>query len=201
MSRKPQFVTKKPVVLEGYQALLRPSKFGHKIEAIIEDEDLIAALDAKYAELNAQSLKNPKIKNPRRASAKPTPWEEVSAGRFKISFKWDEDSKPTIVDSQGVPIRDNSLRVYSGSTVRVAFDLRPYILKDGVTYGVKVVPSAIQVVSIASSYAPAALDEEEASELFGVVDGGFSVEDYEPTDEPEPASDTPIDDSDEELEF
>ncbi len=32
------FVTKEPVVLEGYQAVLKPSKFGYSLAAVVDAE-------------------------------------------------------------------------------------------------------------------------------------------------------------------
>ena len=42
MARK-VFKTEQPVVLEGYQAVLKPSKFGYSLSAIV-DEDVVSDL-------------------------------------------------------------------------------------------------------------------------------------------------------------
>ena len=42
--------TDKPVTLEGFQAVLAPSKFGYSLGAIVED-DIISTLDAERAEV------------------------------------------------------------------------------------------------------------------------------------------------------
>lgn len=176
MARKPEFTTKEPVLLEGYQAILKPSKFGYSMVAIIEDEELIERLDAKREELVEQTLKSPKLKNPKRATPKPEPWEEVSAGRYSLKFSWKDKSKPVVVDSDGVAVINKSLPIYSGSTVRVSFDLRPYILKDGVTYGTNVKAAAIQLITV-STTGDAALTADQAADVFGTYEGGFKAED------------------------
>ena len=72
------FVTKEPVVLEGYQAVLKPSKFGYSLSAVV-DADLVEQLEDDRVE----TLKwaESKLKNPKRSSLKPEPWEEVADGK------------------------------------------------------------------------------------------------------------------------
>ena len=81
-------VTQEPVTLEGYQAILKPSKFGYSLKAIVGEE-----LVNKLEEERTDCLKwaESKLKNPRRATLKPTPWEEVSKGKFTIKFSWSDD--------------------------------------------------------------------------------------------------------------
>lgn len=43
------FITPEPVVLEGYQAVLKPSKFGYSLSAIVGD-DIVDKLDADRTE-------------------------------------------------------------------------------------------------------------------------------------------------------
>ncbi len=76
-------VTEKPVVLEGYQAVMKPSKFGYSLATVFTD-DLIEQLEADRTEV----LKwcESKLKNPKRATLKPEPWEEVSDGKYKVSI-------------------------------------------------------------------------------------------------------------------
>ena len=76
-------VTQQPVVLEGYQAVLKPSKFGYSLAAIV-DEDLIKRLEADRAD-NIKWAES-KLKNPKRSTLKPEPWEEVSEGKYKVKF-------------------------------------------------------------------------------------------------------------------
>ena len=68
------------VQLEGFQAILEPGKFGYSLAAVV-GEDMIDALETEREALLgwAQS----KLKNPKRATLKPTPWEEVAEGKYK----------------------------------------------------------------------------------------------------------------------
>ena len=56
--------------------------------------------------------------------------------------------EPPIVDTDGVVISDINTPVYSGSRVKLAFYQKPYILKDGVTYGTTLKLVAVQLVSL-----------------------------------------------------
>ncbi len=64
------FVTKEPVVLEGYQAVLKPSKFGYSLSAIM-DTDMVEQME----EDRTESLKwaESKLKNPKRSVLRPEP--------------------------------------------------------------------------------------------------------------------------------
>jgi hypothetical protein len=163
-------VTQQPVVLEGYQAVLKPSKFGYSLSAIV-DESLIEVLESDRVE----TLKwaESKLKNPKRSTLKPEPWEEVSEGKFKVKFSWNEETRPPVVDTEGTPITDDSTPIYSGSTVKLAFRQKPYILRDGVTYGTSLKLVGIQLVSLSSSAGIDAgdLDETEVAALFGQTKG------------------------------
>ena len=163
-------VTQQPVVLEGYQAILKPSKFGYSLSAVV-DSDLIERLD----EDRTESLKwaETKLKNPKRSTLKPEPWEEVAEGKYKVKFSWNEETRPPVVDSEGTPITDVNLPVYSGSTVKLAFKQKPYILRDGVTYGTSLKLAGIQIVSINGSAGVDAgsLGETEVAALFGQTKG------------------------------
>ena len=79
--------TEQPVILEGYQAVLKPSKFGYSLSAVI-DQSLVDQLE----EDRTDSLKwaESKLKNPKRSVLKPEPWEEVSEGKYKVKFSWNE---------------------------------------------------------------------------------------------------------------
>lgn len=164
-------VTKQPVVLEGYQAVLKPSKYGYSLSAIL-DADLIDSLEVDREE----SLKwaTSKLKNPKRSTLKPEPWEEVSTGKYKVKFSWNEDGpRPTVVDTEGTPITDPSTPIYSGSTVKLAFRQKPYILKDGVTYGTSLKLVGVQVISLNSGAGidSGDLGEAEVAALFGQTKG------------------------------
>lgn len=164
------FVTKEPVVLEGYQAVLQPSKFGYSLKAII-DQDMIDKLEddrtdgLKWAES--------KLKNPKRASLKPEPWEEVADGKYTVKFNWNEDTKPPIVDTEGTAITDTRTPIYSGSQVKLAFFQKPYVLKDNVTYGTSLKLVGVQVVSCNGQAGVDTGDmaPEDVAELFGKTQG------------------------------
>jgi len=164
-------ITQQPVVLEGYQAVLKPSKFGYSLSAIC-DQRMIEVLEQDRVE----SLKwaESKLKNPKRSTLKPEPWEEVSDGKYKIKFSWNEETKPPVVDSEGTAITDDNIPLYSGSMVKLAFRQKPYILRDGVTYVTSLKLAAIQVVSLnggAGLVDTGDLDETEAAALFGQTKG------------------------------
>ena len=168
-------VTEKPVVLEGYQAVMKPSKFGYSLATVFTD-DLIEKLEADRAE----SLKwcESKLKNPKRATLKPEPWEEVSEGKYKVKFSWNEENMPTIVDTEGTVIKNTDLPVYSGSTVKLAFFQKPYILKDGVTYGTSLKLKGIQIISLSSSAGvdTGDMDDADVIAMFGTTKG-FKADD------------------------
>ena len=164
------FVTEQPVILEGYQAVLKPSKYGYSLAAIV-DQDLVNQLEDDRTE----SLKwaESKLKNPKRSVLKPEPWEEVAEGQYKVKFSWNGDNKPPIVDTEGTPITDENIPLYSGSKVKLAFYQKPYILKDQTTYGSSLKLKAVQVVTLAGSAGVDVGDmtTEDAAELFGNTKG------------------------------
>lgn len=163
-------VTQQPVVLEGYQAVLKPSKFGYSLSALV-DGALIERLEADRVE----TLKwaESKLKNPKRSVLKPEPWEEVATDQYKIKFSWNEDRRPPVVDTEGTVITDENTPIYSGSTVKLAFKQKPYILKDGVTYGTSLKLVGVQVVTLngAAGIDAGDLDETEVAALFGRTSG------------------------------
>jgi len=167
---QPIHVTQQPVVLEGYQAVLKPSKFGYSLSAIIDQ-----ALVERLEEDRVESLKwaESKLKNPKRSTLKPEPWEEVSDGKYKIKFSWNEETRPPVVDTEGTPITNTNTPLYSGSTVKLAFRQKPYILRDGVTYGTSLKIVGIQVVTVggAAGVVGGDLDETEVAALFGQTKG------------------------------
>ena len=131
MSRN-TFVTEQPVLLDGYQAVMSPSKFGYSLAAIV-DEEMINKLE----EDRVDTLKwaESKLKNPKRSSLKPEPWEELSEGKYRVKFSWNAETRPPVVDTEGTIITDERTPVYSGSKVKIAFFQKPNIHRDGVTYG------------------------------------------------------------------
>ena len=64
-------VTKEPVTLEGFQAIMAPSKFGYSLSAVV-DQAMIDMLEEERAEVLKWAVS--KLKNPKRSSLKPEPW-------------------------------------------------------------------------------------------------------------------------------
>jgi len=169
-------VTPEPVTLEGFQAVLKPSKFGYTLKATVGD-DLISQLETERED--CLKWAESKISKPKdRCIVKPTPWEQVSDGKYLIKFSWSEDKKPPIVDTEGTPIENTDTPVYAGSKVKLGFIQKPYILKDGTTYGTSLKLSGVQIVAIQSEVGVDAgdLDEAGAAELFGST-AGFKTQD------------------------
>ena len=164
-----------PVVLDGYQAVLKPSKYGYSLTAIV-GEDMVKQLEPDRVD----SLKwaESKLKNPKRSTLKPEPWEEVSEGKYKIKFSWNEDVKPPVVDSEGTHITDENVPIYAGSTAKLAFYQKPYILKDGVTYGTSLKLLGVQLVSIQGEAGVDSgdLSPEDVAALFGKTQGFKTAE-------------------------
>lgn len=164
-------VTQEPVTLDGYQAVMKPSKYGYSLQTVFTD-DLIEQLEADRTEV----LKwcESKLKNPKRATLKPEPWEEVAEGKYKVKFSWNEETTPTVVDSEGTIINNTDLPVYSGSIVKLAFYQKPYILKDQVTYGTSLKLKGIQIISLSSGAGisdSGDLTKEDVASLFGKTKG------------------------------
>ena len=162
--------TDKPVTLEGFQAVLAPSKFGYSLSAIVGN-DLIDKLETERSDVLKWA--ESKLKNPKRSTLKPEPWEEVSDGKYKLKFSWSEDRRPPVVDTEGVPVTDAKTPLYAGSTVKLGFYQKPYILRDGVTYGSSLKLVGVQVVSIKGEAGvdTGDLDANEVAELFGKASG------------------------------
>ena len=163
-------VTEKPVTLEGFQAILAPSKFGYSLSAIV-DESIANKLETERTEVLKWA--ESKLKNPKRSTLKPEPWEEVSKGKYKLKFSWSEDNRPPVVDTEGTQLTDTKTPLYAGSTVKLAFYQKPYILRDGVTYGSSLKLVGIQVVSVKSEAGvdTGDMDLDEVAELFGKTSG------------------------------
>ena len=162
--------TDKPVTLEGFQAILSPSKFGYSLAAVV-DESIIDKLETERAEVLKWA--ESKLKNPKRSTLKPEPWEEVSEGKYKIKFSWNEENRPPVVDTEGTQVTDAKTPLYGGSTVKLGFYQKPYILRDGVTYGSSLKLVGVQVVSVKGEAGvdTGDLDSNEVAELFGNTTG------------------------------
>ena len=167
--------TDKPVTLDGFQAVVAPSKFGYSLGAIV-GTDIIETLEAERTEV----LKwcESKLKNPKRSTCKPEPWEEVAEGKYKIKFSWNEENRPPVVDTEGTPVTDAKTPLYGGSTVKLGFYQKPYILRDGVTYGSSLKLVGVQVVSVKGEAGvdTGDLDANQVAELFGTT-AGFKASD------------------------
>ena len=140
-----------PVKLEGDQAIMKPSRFGYYLSAVIDYEYLTEEMwNDRYDALiwSKKKLVNPKIKN-----LKPEPWQKVSNG-YKVRFFWNEDSKPIIYDSQNNLITDETLDIPEQSMVNLAFYQKPYILRDGKTYGTSLKLVEVQVVRLGKPDTP-----------------------------------------------
>jgi len=164
------FKTEEPVVLEGYQAVLKPSKFGYSLNAIV-GQDVVDQLESDRP--GSLAWAESKLKNPKRSTLKPEPWEEVAKGKFKIKFSWKDETKPVIVDTEGTVITDDNIPVYSGSKVKLAFYQKPYVLKDNVTYGTSLKLVGVQIVSVSSEAGTDVGDMEDTdvAALFGSTKG------------------------------
>ena len=183
-------VTKDPVTLEGYQAILRPSKFGYSLKAVV-GQDIVDALETERAD--CLKWAESKLKNPKRSTLRPEPWEEVADGKYIIKFSWADDKKPPVVDTEGTPIVNEDTPVYEGSKVKIGFHQKPYILRDGVTYGTSLKLSGVQIVSIQAGAGvdTGDLDEGGVAELFGKTQG-FKTDDPNVT----PSMEVVVDDDD-----
>ena len=162
--------TDNPVTLEGFQAVLEPSKFGYSLSAIV-CKDIIDELETERTEVLKWA--ESKLKNPKRSTLKPEPWEEVSEGKYKIKFSWNEDNRPPVVDTEGTQVTDTKTPLYAGSTVKLGFYQKPYILRDGVTYGSSLKLVGVQVVSVKGNAGvdTGDLDADAVAELFGTTSG------------------------------
>ena len=163
--------TIEPVVLEGFQAVLRPSQYGYSLKAVV-DKKLIDDLEEER--VDALKWAESKLKKPaNRCVLRPEPWEEVAKGKYIIKFSWNEEKKPPIVDTEGVQITDENTPVYEGSLVKLGFVQIPYLLKDGVTYGTSLKLAGLQIVSLNSGAGVDSgdLNESAVAELFGTCNG------------------------------
>ena len=188
-------VTKEPVLLEGFQAVLKPGDWGYKL-SVLMDKGIVEQLETERE--SALEWARSKAKNPKRVSVKPEPWEELEnrPGPYQVRFTWKENDKhfPVIVDTEGTIIEDKETPIYSGSKVKIAFFQKPYVLPTG-DIGTSLKLKAIQLVSLNTG--AGVVDEgdmtpEAAVELFG-TSKGFKVS------EPNVEADTSKDEEDEDF--
>ena len=167
--------TDKPVTLEGFQAILAPSKFGYSLSAVV-DSKTIDTLESERTEVLKWA--ESKLKNPKRSTLRPEPWEEVADGKYKIKFSWNEETRPPVVDTEGTQVTDAKTPLYAGSTVKLGFYQKPYILRDGVTYGSSLKLVGVQVISVKGEAGvdTGDLDADAVAELFGKTSGFKSAD-------------------------
>ena len=186
--------TENPVTLEGFQAILAPSKFGYSLSAVV-DTDVVDKLDTERSEVLKWA--ESKLKNPKRSTLKPEPWEEVSKDKYKIKFSWNEENRPPVVDTEGTQLTDTNIPLYAGSTVKLGFYQKPYILRDGVTYGSSLKLVGVQVVSVKGEAGvdTGDMDVTAVAELFGKA-SGYKAADPNITPDTTPSS---VEDDDEDF--
>ena len=182
-------VTKEPVVLDGFQAILKPGEWGHKLQALVP-KALISTLEEERE--GCLEWARSKAKNPKRVTVKPEPWEELDNGMYQIKFSWKDGDKivPTVVDTEGTLIADKETPVYSGSRVKIAFIQKPYLLPAG-DIGTSVKLKSVQIVSIQAGAGisdSGNVTAEEAADLFGKTEG-FKASDPAPQGDTTPGSD------------
>ena len=171
-------VTKQPVLLEGFQAVLKPGEWGYKLSVLMNDF-IVRELEEERE--GALEWAKSKAKNPKRVSIKPEPWEELETqpGMYQVKFSWRDGDKfiPVVVDTEGTQITDKETPIYNGSKVKIAFFQKPYVLPTG-DIGTSLKLKAIQVVSLNSGAGvvdDGDLSAEDAAKLFGATTG-FKVE-------------------------
>ena len=167
-------VTKEPVLLEGFQAILKPGDWGYKLSALL-DKEVVEQLETERE--SALEWARGKAKNPKRVTVKPEPWEELEnrTGTYQVRFSWKDNDKyfPVVVDTEGTAITDKDTPLYSGSMVKLAFFQKPYVLPTG-DIGTSLKLKAIQVVSLNSGAGvvdDGDMSAEEATALFGKAKG------------------------------
>ena len=178
-------VTKEPVVLEGFQAVLKPGDWGYKL-SVLMDKGIVEQLESERE--SALEWARSKAKNPKRVSVKPEPWEELEnrPGTYQVRFSWKDGDKyfPVVVDTEGTAIEDKETPIYSGSQVKVAFFQKPYVLPTG-DIGTSLKLKAIQLISLntgAGVVDDGDMTPEAATELFGTTKG-FKVAEPNPAAE------------------
>ena len=162
--------TDTPVTLQGFQAVFKSSEYGYCLSTTI-DQQTVDKLEEERTELLKWA--ESKLKNPKRSSLRLPPWEEVAEGVYKIKFNWKDETKPPIVDTEGTPMTDVRTPLYEGSTVKLGYYQKPYILPDKVTYGTSLKLVGVQVVTLSSGAGVDTGDLElaDVAELFGTTKG------------------------------
>ena len=167
---------KADLLLEGYQAIMKPSKFGYSLAGLLDADTWKPALELERSRSLIWSESH--LKNPKKKCLKPEPWEEVGENSLKVKFSWNDETKPYVMDAECMPITDLDLPLYSGCKVSIAFYQKPYILRDGITYGTSLKLVGIQVLEVhhmdtAGGYT----SFDDIAKLFGKRDG-FKLSSY-----------------------
>ena len=91
----------------------------------------------------------------------------------KLSSHGEKTKDPVSFDTEGTPITDKKTPLYGGSTVKLGFFQKPYILRDGVTYGSSLKLLGVQVVAVGEGAAvdTDSMDDEQVADMFGKTDG------------------------------
>jgi hypothetical protein len=76
--------TAQPVILDGYQAVLKPSKYGYSLSCIVY-KDLVEKLETDRTDVLKWA--ESKLKNPKRSVLRPEPWEEVAKDSYKMGSR------------------------------------------------------------------------------------------------------------------
>ena len=168
------YVTKEPVLLDGFQAVLKPGEWGYKLAAVLP-ESIVKDLEEERE--SALEWARSKAKNPKRVTVKPEPWEEIDSkpGFYQVRFSWKDGDKyvPVVVDTEGTAITDETTPIYSGTMVKIAFFQKPYVLPAG-DIGTSLKLKAVQVISLntgACVVDDGDMTPDEATALFGATKG------------------------------
>ena len=88
-------------------------------------------------------------------------------------MSWNEETRPPVVDTEGTPITDDNVPIYSGSLMKLAVQVRPYALRDGVTYGSSIKLKGAQLISASggAGFDSGDLSEGDIAALFGTAKG------------------------------
>jgi hypothetical protein len=175
----------KPVTLEGFQNIARPSqKFNNfSLKFITDDDELVERLEEERE--RCLEWARGKVKNPKRVTVRPEPWIEHEEREeffvFKFSWKPGDNRIPVFVDSEGTPLPE-PLDLRTGSIIRASFEQSPSIMPDGYTIGSKLKLVGVQIIKavLGNGISDAGSTPEEVAAMFGKVDG-YSVSAPNPT--------------------
>jgi hypothetical protein len=143
------------------------------------DNDTAKAL---FAQMKAAWLANREKSWPEKLTMEASSLVKDDDGTVKVTsnikgaYKGEVTARPLQVDSQGTPMPDD-FQLTTGSTISVAVTFTPYHMsKDN--WGVSLRLKAVQVIKLA---------EQRVRNPFGVVEGGFVLEDANPFAKTTPA--------------